>query len=199
MQGPSQPKTATLKIAATFAATFLAGAGIAFALAHTVGAALGSSHVAFRWRVGLAAAGLFVLAALDLSAIARASYCPLGWRRQTPRILVRSCRLSVVAAVWGFDTGLVVTTIRVAAVSWGALFLAALGLSPVWAGACYGLAFALPFLVLLSRPSLGRAARGSAPADPGLEAMLRKRPLIQGLSAGVLISGGVILLGRLLT
>lgn len=102
----------------------------------------------------------------------------------------------VVATLWGFDTGLVVTTIRVAAVSWGALYLAALGLSPRWTGFAYGVGFALPFLILLVRPQLGRAARAATPADPGLETMLRMRSLIQGFSAVLLIASGGVLFSR---
>lgn len=126
----------------------------------------------------------------------KATYCPIGWRRQTPRILTRRYHMFVVATLWGFDTGLVVTTIRVAAVSWGALYLAALGLSPRWTGFAYGVGFALPFLILLVRPQLGRAARAATPADPGLETMLRMRSLIQGFSAVLLIASGGVLFSR---
>ena len=99
--------------------------------------------------------------------------------------------MPVVASVWGFDTGLLVTTFRVAAVSWAALFLAGLGLVPTWTGVSYGLGFTLPFLLLISRPRLGRPA----PADPGLESILRKRPAIQALSALLLVASAAILIG----
>jgi hypothetical protein len=185
-------------MAAAFTAAFVGGAVTIFAIVTAVGAALGVTQLPFEWRVGLAGASLLPLAAVDLRAMARSTYCPLSWRRQTPRSLMRRYRMTVVASVWGFDTGLMVTTFRVAAVGWGALFLAALGLLPLWAGLGYGLAYALPFLGLLMRPRLGRSSRSAAPDDPGLESMLRKRAPIQGLSAALLITSAGILIGSVM-
>ena len=198
MQGSTPSRTVRTGIAAAFAAAFLGGALTIFAIVNVAGAALGFTQLPFAWRVGLAGAGLLPLAAADLCAMAKSSYCPISWRRQTPRNLLRRYRMPVAASLWGFDTGLIVTTFRVAAVSWGALFLAALGLLPLWAGLGYGLAFTLPFLVLLMRPRLGRSARDAAPADPGLESMLRKRAAIQGLSAALLITSAGILIGSVI-
>jgi hypothetical protein len=180
-----------------FAAAFIAGAFAIFAAADAAGAALGSARMPLEWRIGVAGALLLSLAAVDLFAMAKSTYCPIGWRRQTPRMLMRRLPAPVAASLWGFDTGLVVTTFRVAAVSWAALLLAALGLSPRWAGAGYGLAFTLPFLALVSRPRLGRSASGAAPVDPGFESMLRKRGAIQALSASVLAASGAILIASM--
>jgi len=182
-----------------FVTAFLMGAIAMFSIVSEAGVALGSTRVPFRVRVSIAALALVLLAAVDLRAIAKSTFCPIGWRRQTPRTLMRRHRLTVVAAAWGFDTGLVVTTFRVAAVSWGALLLAALDLSPRWVGLGYGLGFTAPLLILLLRPRLGRASRELTPTDPGLEAILRLRPLIQGVSAALLISSCVILLGQFVT
>lgn len=177
-----------------FAAAFVAGAALIFWLVTAAGNLLGLPHLMWRWRASLAAFVLFLLAAVDLVAIAKATYCPIGWRRQTPRALMRRHSMPVVALVWGFDTGLLVTTFRVAAISWGALLLSALGFSPWWAGVGYGLGFTLPFFLLLFRPRLGRASRDAAPADPGLEAMLGMRPALQSASAALLSASGVVLL-----
>jgi hypothetical protein len=107
---------------------------------------------------------------------------------------MRRHRPLAVATFWGLDTGLVVTTIRVAAVSWAALYLAALDFSPGWTGLAYGLGFIAPFFLLLLRPQLGRAARGEVGVDAGLEALLRLRPAIQGSSALLLlVAAGVLL------
>jgi hypothetical protein len=198
VQGPTPSRTVRIGIAAAFAGAFVGGALTIFAIVNVVGTALGFTQLPFEWRVGLAGGGLLSLAAVDLRAIAKSTYCPISWRRQTPRDLLRRYRMTVAASVWGFDTGLIVTTFRVAAVGWGALFLAALGLLPLWAGLGYGLAFTLPFLVLLMRPRLGRSSRDAAPADPGLESMLRRRAAIQGWSAALLITSAGILIGSVL-
>ena len=187
-----------IRIAAAFAAAFVMGALGIFAVAYAGATDLGVTKLAFQWRAAFAGASLLPLAAVDLLALRRSTYCPITLRRQTPRVLIRRYRLDVVAFIWGFDTGLVITTFRVAAISWGALLLTALGLSSPWTGVVYGLGFSLPFLVLLFRPQLGRASSAVAPADPALEAMLRKRPLMQTISAGLLVASSVILLGRLL-
>jgi hypothetical protein len=197
VQGPSSSRIARAGIAAVFVAAFAIGALGIFAIVGAVGTAVGVTRVPLEWRVGLAGLALLPLAAVDLRAMAKATYCPIGWRRQTPRVLMRRYPMMVAASVWGLDTGLVVTTFRVAAVSWGALLLAALDLAPRWAGLGYGLGFTLPFLLLLARPGLGRAARAVGPADPGLEALLRKRSVIQSLSAAVLLATAGLLLGRL--
>jgi hypothetical protein len=164
----------------------------AFGVVGIAAARLGVGELPAAWRIALAAAGMLPLMLADLSAMTRSTYCPISWRRQTPRSLVRRHHMFVVATLWGLDTGLVVTTFRVAAVTWAALLLAALGLAPWWVGIAYGVSFIVPFTALLVRPQLGRAARSEAPTDPGLETMLRMRSRVQRLSAVVL--GGTAVL-----
>jgi len=168
-----------------------------FAAAGLGANALGLAFLPMPWRLALAGGGLVALAAADVWSLSRSSYCPIGRRRQTPRALLRRHHMAAVATFWGFDTGLVVTTFRVAAVSWAALYLAVLGLSPGWAGLAYGIGFTFPFLFLLWRPRLGRAASSTAPTDPGLERMLRMRSAAQAGSAALLIASGGLLLSRL--
>jgi hypothetical protein len=105
---------------------------------------------------------------------------------------MRRHHMLVVASLWGLDTGLVITTFRVAAVTWGALYLAALGLSSPWAGVAYAGAFLLPFIALVVRPRLGRAAKAENAIDPGLEAMLRMRSGVQGVSAVLLMATAIV-------
>ena len=199
MQGPSPSRIARAGIAVAFAATFLAGAFTIFAIVGTLGAwLLPTTRVPTDWRLGLAGAAVLPLALVDLRAMTRSTYCPIGMRRQTPRILLRQFGVMTAAPVWGFDTGLVVTTFRVAAVSWAALGFVALDLAPWWAGLGYGLGFTVPFLILLARPRLGRASRAASAVDPGLEAMLRARSAMQGVSAAVLLATSAILLRRLI-
>jgi len=175
-----------MSVVAAFAAAFMIAALAAFGVVSIVATRLGVGELSLQWRIALGGAGMVLLALADLRAMMRSTYCPIGWRRQTPRTLMRRHHMLVVAALWGFDTGLVVTTFRVAAVTWAALYLAALDLSPWWAGIAYGISFIVPFTVLLIRPRLGRAARAKTTLDPGLEAMLRMRSRVQGLSAVLL-------------
>jgi hypothetical protein len=185
-------------LAAAFSTAFVVAAVAIFAVASIGAHALGVTLLPLHWRLALAGAGLVLLAAADLRALSRSSYCPIGWRRQTPRVLLRRYHMFVVATLWGLDTGLVVTTFRVAAVSWAALYIAALGLAPGWTGLAYGLGFTSPFLVLLFRPNLGVAAKSPTPTDPGLERMLRMRSLAQACSAALLIASGGLLIGTLI-
>jgi hypothetical protein len=198
VQGPAASRSGRTKVVTLFVVAFFTGAVATFAAVNAMGMALGSTSLPFRWRIAIASAGLLPLAAVDVAAIAKSTYCPIGWRRQTPRILLRRHTVAAVASIWGLDTGLVVTTFRVAAVSWGALAFGALGLSPQWTGLGYGLGFALPFLILVCRPHLGRASRLAVSADPGLEALLRKRAAIQGLSAASLVTSSSILIASLI-
>ena len=176
---------------------FVTGATAVFALASLLGSALGLAAVPIHWRVGLGAAGLLTLAAVDVRASRRSTYCPLGWLRQTPKSLMYRRSVTTVAAVWGFDTGLAVTTVRVAAMTWGAILLVGLGLSAWFTGVGYGLGFALPFLVLLWTHRVERLARAPGPVDPGLRSMLAKRKAMQALSASLLTAGGAVLIGSI--
>lgn len=198
MQGLSWSRAAKIITAILFGAAFLAAAMSIFAMFNALGVVFGTPRMPVQWRLGLASTALLSLASVDLLAMGKSTYCPLGWRRQTPKILMRRHSMAFVAAVWGFDTGLAVTTFRVAAVTWGALLLAGLGLSPWWAGLGYGLGFSLPFMILLWRHRVGRSSRDNGPADPGLESLLQKRSAIQGLSAAVLLTSGGILIGSLM-
>jgi hypothetical protein len=143
------------------------------------------------WRAGIAAASLAALAAADIMAIRKGSYCRLGLRRQTPKTLHRRHDLLTVAAAWGFDTGLAVTTIRVAAATWGALALTALGFSSWRTGLAYGLGFAIPTLILFALQTFDDASLGSK-----LETMLGRRGALQAASAVLLcMAGGTLLVG----
>ncbi len=184
-----------IRLVTILGAAFIAGAIAIFATVNALGTLFNAGEMPAQARLGLAGSGLLALAAIDLLAIRKSTHCPLGWRRQTPRILMRRYRVDVVSALWGFDTGLAVTTIRVAAVTWGALLLVSLGFSPWWAGMGYGLGFALPLTVLIWVHRAGRSAREPLPTDPGLESMLGNRTALQGVSAVLLFASGWILLG----
>jgi hypothetical protein len=168
-----------------FATAFIAGAAAIFAAAALGGRALTAAGVSMQWRLGSAAAIFLVLAALDVRAIRNKSYCPIGWNRQTPQRIGRYAGPMLSAVVWGFDTGLAVTTFRVAAITWAALSMAALGLLPWWIGVAYGVAFTVPMLVLLVT---------QIPDSELLHQALRTRPVLQSCSAVALVAGAVALM-----
>jgi hypothetical protein len=102
-----------------------------------------------------------------------------------------------VASVWGFDTGLAVTTFRVAAATWGAMLLTMLGLSGWQTGIAYGIAFTIPITILMWTHRAGRMAVTLEPGDPGLGELLGMRPAWQVKSAVVLTAGAAMLVGEL--
>jgi len=173
------------RVLAAFAAAFVTGSVLVFAAAAIAGAVLRIAGISMAARTASAAAVFFVLAALDVIAIRKKTYCAIGRRRQTPQWLGRRFGPTATAAVWGFDTGLVVTTFRVAAITWAALSMAALELAPWWTGLAYGLGFAIPMLILL----VARTADSDS-----LHRSLRMRPILQSCSAVALIAGAVYLL-----
>lgn len=197
MKGPSRSTALRIRVVTIFAAAFTAGSLVIFGTAYLVGAA------AFRvvslpseWRVSCAAVILIALAFVDLLTIKKGRYCLLGWRRQTPKTLGRRYAVLTVVAAWGFDTGLAVTTFRVAAITWGALVMAGLGLSSWLIGFGYGLGFLLPLLIsILTQPSdAGSGSQSSVGLR--LQGLLGKRVVVQCVSAVVLfVAGAILLLG----
>src|SRR5262245_55669558 len=107
---------------------------MAFALAHAIGAVLQVSQLPVTSRLGVAGVVLLALAVADVRSIRHKTYCPLSWRRQTPRALMRKYPPRLVALLWGLDTGVAVSTFRVSAATWGALVLAFLGFGTWWMG-----------------------------------------------------------------
>jgi hypothetical protein len=166
-----------------FAAAFIAAATLVFAAASFAGAAV-KWLAPMAWRAAAGAASLLILAIVDVSSLRARSYCLLGAKRQARQSLIRTYSVPVVAAVWGFDTGLAVTTYRVSAVTWAAFALALLGFAPWWTGAAYGAALVVPMLLLLL----------TATSAERLQRELRRRPLIQAASAIALAAAGALLL-----
>jgi hypothetical protein len=191
VQGASRSLRLRLGVTIAFAVAFLAGAVIIYSVVSALGGALQVATLSLSTR-RLAVAILMVpLVSADVIAFRRKTYCPITWRRQTPRSLMRRYTPTVVAAAWGFDTGLAVTTFRVAALTWGALLFAFLGLAPWWIGIGYGFGFVVPVMALMWSPRIGRASISPEPMDPGLEALLRRRPLVQKFSMALLTAVGV--------
>ena len=186
-----------LQISALFVTGFLAGAATIFVLAFFLGLAVQMHELPLALRRSVAAAGLVILALLDVWAGSRGAYCPVGLKRQTPRALRRRHSMLTVASIWGFDTGLAVTTFRVAAATWGAILLTVLGLAGWQTGIAYGVGFVIPVTILMWTHRSGRMAQAHEPADPGLAGLLDKSRTWQAGSAVLLLAGAAVLASEL--
>lgn len=181
-------------MAGLFAIAFVAGAVLVFSIPGGAGALIWPGEGARMTGVVVVAALLFLLAVVDVVAMVRGTYCPLSWRRQTPKWLMRRGPWPFVAAAWGLDTGLFFTTFRVAAIGWGAMILTALRPAEAWhVGLAYGLGFALPFFGFVAawRMRVVRA-EGDAPRRL-LEGMLAQRRRLQLISAAALMAAAAAL------
>ena len=187
-----------LQITALFASGFLAGSVAMFFLSSLLGEMVRIHELPLALRRSVAAAGLVTFALMDVWAGHNRAYCPIGLRRQTPRGLKYRHSMPVVASIWGFDTGLAVTTFRVAAATWGAILLIVLGLSGWQSGIAYGIAFTIPLTVLLWTHRSGRPANAQIPGDPGLGELMGLSRTWQATSALLLTAGAVTLGGELL-
>jgi hypothetical protein len=136
-----------------------------FSVVHVLGEALRTGQIVEPVRYGLGAGICAILLAVDLVGILkRRQQCALGLQRQTPKNLVFRLGSWVGPLLWGLDTGLAVTTIRMAALTWAAVALTALSLGPWWSGIAYGLGFSVPLTIAVLGP---RWRGGTGPAsDP---------------------------------
>jgi hypothetical protein len=136
-----------------------------FAGVHALGEALRTDQIVEPVRYGLGATTCSILLAIDLiSIVKRRQQCAIGLQRQTPKNLIFRFGSRIGPLLWGLDTGLAVTTIRMAALTWAAFALTALGLGPWWSGLAYGLGFSVPLSVAVLGPQW-RAGTGPA-SDP---------------------------------
>jgi hypothetical protein len=194
VQGRSIPLRLRFEVAIFFAAAFIAAALAVFVLANLVGTALHVSELPVAWRLSMAGIILLALAVTDIYAFRSKTYSPISWRRQTPRGLMRRYSPPLVALLWGADTGLAVTTFRVSAATWGALVLTFLGFGIWWIGICYGVSFVVPLMAFIWMGPTGKASIAPDFLDPGLNALLNRRPFVQISCAVLLCMSGVIVL-----
>jgi|SRR6266498_352733 hypothetical protein len=187
-----------LQLTALFVTAFLVGAGAIFFLFFLFGVTVHVPGLPLSLRRSVAAAGLVSLALMDIWARMNRTYCPMRWRRQTPRGLRFRRSMFVVASIWGLDMGLAITTIRVTGATWGAILLTILGLSGWQTGIAYGLAFVIPNTILMWTHRLGRIAEAQKPGDAGLAELIKKRFVWQTSSAVTLIAAGVLLVCEIL-
>jgi len=122
-------------------------ASIMVLVLHQVGTVVLAS-VDWDLRVGVLAVLAVGGAAVDVRAVLRGGMA-VGLARQTPKAVGHDPRRPwwVTPIIWGTDTGLIWTTFRVSSTSWALLAGALLAVVPPWAGAVYGVAFAVPLSV----------------------------------------------------
>ncbi len=193
VQGSLPRIRSRLEVTALFGTAFLVGAALIFSLFFLFGATFQVHELPLNLKRSVAAAGLFSLALIDLWARNKGTYCPIGLSRQTPRGL--RCRYSrrFFVSIWGFDTGLAITTFRVAAATWGAILLTVLGLTGWQTGVAYGLAFTIPVTILMWTHRSGRMTSADETGDAGLAELLNRSTVWQGNSAVLLVVGGLML------
>jgi hypothetical protein len=156
---------------------FAVASTLVVALAHEIGGAL--SGWVPRTVLLLTAAVVAVLgAAVDVRSLLTGDLAP-GIKRQTAEALPHRTRGPdwVVPVLWGLDTGLILTTFRVSCASYVMLVLAFLGLLPMWGGAAYGAAFAIPLAVAIAW------TRGPDVSSLGGASFVRGTKVVQGFAA----------------
>src|SRR5690242_6329292 len=115
----SSPRRRRLQVTVLFGTAFLSGAALMFLFLFFAGATAQAGQIPLSLRRSIAAVALLALASVDVWARRSGTYCPVAWKRQTPRRFRLRHSVYVVASIWGFDTGLAVTTFRVTAATWG--------------------------------------------------------------------------------
>lgn len=138
-----QTLSTQIRLGARLSAAFLTSSILVFATVRAIGSVAVPLH-----RPPLVQAlllGAFVGALiLDLHALYRNSWCPLGVQRQTPKGIQLRLGLRRAALAWGFDAGCVVTTYRVSALAWALILTCLVGIGPWWLGMAYGFGFIVP-------------------------------------------------------
>lgn len=148
-----------LLLALGFAISALAIYGTAHAVGGLTLGWLRGTGLAF----ALASAILAALLAMDLGLLGLR--VPM-LRRQTPQRYMYKFNPELTAFLWGLDTGLAVTTIRVSSLTWAGMALAVVGLVPWWAGAAYALGFVVPLLVSVLLIPVRTDATGATTLEP---------------------------------
>jgi hypothetical protein len=180
---------------ATLTAGFTGSAVLVFGAVTVAGAAFGVDRLPVTTRVWLAVALCAAMCVLDAISLRAKDFCKLTRRRQTPKNLIYRYGHRVGPLLWGLDTGLTVTTIRVSAVTWAALSLAVLNLGPWWLGLAYGLGFCLPVAGAAVLPRRRPDAPDGSPREPQwiVLALTHSRRAMQFAALAVLVVGTAVL------
>lgn len=181
---------------AAMSAGFTVSAVTVVGAAHVTGAAFGIAHVPVDVRVWIALPLCAALAVLDVAAVRARSLCKITMRRQTPKNLIYRYGDRVGPLIWGLDTGLAVTTFRVAGATWAVLGLSLLNLVPWWLGLVYAMGFCVPVATATLVPRWRPPGPDGSPVEPQWisRALARRRRPAQVLCLAVL-AGQLVALG----
>lgn len=176
------------------AGLFLGGAGLAMAL-YAAGELMGLSlNDSNRW---VALAGIPVLLAGDLWAIARGSWYPLTLRRQTRKTLMYTMRRDLdIGLWWGLDAGFAVGTYRMTSGIWLVSWLAALNMVSEYVifGYTFGFAAALIAVVVWPVPGSSVEARAEA-ASARVDRLIGRGKLVRIIYASMLVLTATVIAG----
>ena len=185
-QGRSRPAALHSAPLLTLAAGFVPAALASFAAARFVGMATGVEDIPRVVRCCLAGLAFVVAIVVDIRAVFRGAHCSAGLSRQTRKAYLDAHGLLLGPFMWGLDTGLAFTTVRVSAATWGLFVAAILTLTPSWCGIAYGLAFSASVYLVTVIP----AWRSQSP-DPEpmwlLHQLMHLRRLMQEFCIAVLL------------
>ncbi|WP_407563924.1 hypothetical protein [Streptomyces sp. 184] len=123
---------------------FLLSSVLLFATLAFVGAAFWVGSLPLTLRAVLAAVLATGMVVVEVVGLRSGAYCKLTLRRQTPQALASRFGSRLGPLMWGLDTGLAWTTIRVSTATWVVFALSLLQLVPWWTGLAYGVGFCLP-------------------------------------------------------
>lgn len=171
---------------------FLTSSAVLFALLAFTGAAFGVGSIPVSGRVATALALTLGMLAVDVSGLRKGPYCRLTLQRQTPKVLDHKYGPVVGSLLWGLDTGLAWTTIRVSTATWVVFGLTVLQLAPWWTGLAYGVGFGLPLAVSTLGPRWRAGEEGGEPQWL-VRLMYRVRPFVRAGCLAGLLAVGVLL------
>lgn len=193
MQGSKATLRQRVEVTGAMAVAFIVASLSVFWLFAAVGEGI-AAVIPLETRRAFAVIMLSVFAAVDLLCVKRGTYCILGIERQTPKSVLYRFGFRNAAGIWGFDTGLAITTIRVSALTWGALLLCVVAPAVWWSGLVYGCFFIVPLVFeFWGLRRVGQASISDQPTDPGLVKLLDQRVRIQYASAFMLSVAAVLL------
>lgn len=179
------------------AAGFTLAALLTFGLVRIVVGSWMALAASMSLRMNILSALAVIAAGLDIysARCKRTRFCPLSLSRQTPKSLLYSslnARFGVL--LWGLDTGSVVSTFRVSAVTWIAVAAAALGIAPAWIGVLYAVGFLLPLTLVVTIPEGEGTMSGSSTLRITTALRGQLRSVQVSCAALLLMSAGVLVL-----